>query len=98
MCARIRLPVHPGVNGDKTVMQTRVNKGNKWSAVTEVSSISNTSPPVTVISPRLYKVHKTVKTFGSTSLQTHMRSENQIFDDRLRKSNSDRSLPLGGLG
>jgi len=57
------------------------------SAVTVVSHISNMSPSVTVISLPLYRVHKT---FGSRSLQTHMRSENQIFNDRIKKKfNSD---------
>jgi hypothetical protein len=64
---------------------------NNWTTVTGVAGISNTSPPVTVMPPLLYRVHKT---FRSKSLQPHMRSENQIFDDRLEKFNSDWPPPL----
>jgi len=60
------------------------------SAVTVVSHISHMSPSVTVISLPLYRVHKT---FGSRSLQTHMRSENQIFNDQIKKN----STPTGHL-
>ena len=65
------------VNGD-TSTQTRINNRNRWGTMTEVSHISNMSPPVTVMASLLYRGYKM---FGSTSLQTHMRSEILIFND-----------------
>ena len=76
--------------------QTRASKKTSQPSRRCYRSIRNASPWF-IVMPRLpRRVHKT---FGSTSLQTHMRSENQIFSDRLKKNSTpalvaERLIPI----